>query len=371
MEAIGTLAGGIAHDFNNMLTAIMGYADLSLAALSSDNPIYQDIEDIQRIAQRAADLTGQLLAFARRQMIAPSIINLNDLILDMGKMLRRLIGANIELAILPAPDLGQVKADPNQIEQIIINLVINARDAISDNGKLIIETANVTLNHAYAQQHTEVIPGEYVMLAVSDNGLGISEEVKERIFEPFFTTKEVGQGTGLGLATCFGIAKQSDGHIEVYSEVGHGTTVKVYLPRLPETVRFGPRPDVADKSPSGRETILLVEDESSVRYLAGRTLRHWGYTVFEAANGSEALLVVDEQIEQEIDLLVTDVVMPQMGGKKLADQMRIKYPNIKTLFMSGYTDKVLIDILEPGTVFMQKPFLPDNLAHKVREVLDT
>jgi len=370
MEAIGTLAGGIAHDFNNMLTAIMGYADLSLAILAPDNAVYQDIEGIRKISQRAATLTGQLLAFARRQIIEPQPIDLNDLISNMSKMLRRLIGEDIELVTRPDPNLGQIKADPHQLEQILVNLVVNARDAMSGGGRLIIETANVTADPS----HTELPAGEYVLLAVSDNGQGMSEEVRSHIFEPFFTTKEVGQGTGLGLATCFGIVKQNKGHIDVYSEVDQGTTVNVYLPRIAkneaETEAAGATHSPA-KLPAGRETIMLVEDEPSVRYLSGRMLRHYGYTVLEAANGSDALQLIEQQPPPDIDLLITDMIMPKIGGKLLANRLREQQPNAKILYISGYTSQKLAGSLEPGTTFLQKPFSPDLLVRKVREVLDT
>jgi two-component system cell cycle sensor histidine kinase/response regulator CckA len=373
MEAVGTLAGGIAHDFNNLLTAIMGYTGLVLDELTPDDARYNDIQGIQKTAQRAADLTRQLLAFARRQIVELRILNLNELILNMGKMLRRLIGENIELVTLPGPNLGLVKVDPGQFEQVLVNLAINARDAMPNGGKLTIETANVTLDLDYVQQHAEVIPGEYVMLAVSDNGIGMTEEVKSHIFEPFFTTKEVNRGTGLGLATCFGIIKQSDGHIWVYSEPGQGTTFKVYLPRIDEaeTVSLFRHVESGDL-PRGSETVLLVEDEAAVRDLAARMLRQQGYKLLEAANGHEALQLVQKRPDEKIHLVVTDVVMPQMGGKVLTDQLKSLRPDIKVLFTSGYTDKAVVhhDVLEPNIAFLQKPFSPQMLVRKVREVLD-
>jgi signal transduction histidine kinase/ActR/RegA family two-component response regulator len=373
MEAVGTLAGGIAHDFNNLLTAIMGYSGLALDELSPDDPRYNDIQGIQKTAQRAADLTRQLLAFARRQVVEPRVLDLNELILNMGKMLHRLIGEDIELVTLPGPNPGLVKVDPGQFEQVLVNLAINARDAMPNGGKLTIETANVILDLDYIREHAEVIPGEYVMLAVSDNGVGMTEEVKFHIFEPFFTTKEVDRGTGLGLATCFGIVKQSNGHIWVYSEPGQGTTFKVYLPRIDEEKPDFPfRHKEFGDLPRGSETVLLVEDEESVRELAARMLRQQGYKLLEAANGNEALQLVQKQPDERIHLVVTDVIMPQMGGKALTDQLKTMRPDIKVLFISGYTDKAVVHhgLLESGIAFLQKPFSPQMLVRKVREVLD-
>jgi PAS domain S-box-containing protein len=373
MEAVGTLAGGIAHDFNNLLTAIMGYTGLALDTLPTDHTIYNDIQGIQKTAERAADLTRQLLAFARRQMVELRVLNLNDLILNMGKMLPRLIGEDVELVMLPSPNLGMVKIDPSQFEQVVVNLVVNARDAMPEGGKLTLETANVTLDWAYTQNHAEVIPGEYVMLAVSDTGTGIPHNIQSHIFEPFFTTKEVDRGTGLGLATCFGIIKQSDGHIWVYSEPGQGTTFKVYLPRIvePETPSPFARTGYIDL-PRGDETILLVEDEAALRDLSARMLQQQGYNVLEAANGDEALRVIQTHRDDKIDLVVTDVVMPQMGGKVLADQLKIMRPNIKLLFTSGYADSAIVHhgVLDPDINFLPKPFSLETLVRRVREILD-
>jgi CheY-like chemotaxis protein len=286
-------------------------------------------------------------------------------------MLRRLIGEDIELVMLPAPDLGQVKADPGQLEQVLLNLAVNARDAMPGGGKLTIETANVTLDEDYAQQYAEVAAGEYVLLSINDNGIGMTEEVKGRIFEPFFTTKEAGKGTGLGLATCFGIVKQSGGHIWVYSEVDQGTTFKIYLPRVAADAGSLPGRGQSHALPRGTETILLVEDEATVRTLAARTLRKQGYTVLEAANGEEALYVA-RQHSGEIQLLFTDVVMPQMGGKMLASRLEEESPSTRVLFTSGYTDNAIVHhgVLDPGIAFLQKPFSPEVLIRKVREVLD-
>lgn len=371
MEAIGTLAGGIAHDFNNMLTAIMGYAGLAIDTLPPDHPIYADIEGIQRIAQRAAELTSQLLAFARRQMIEPQVVNLNNLLLSMSQMLGRLIGEDVELITRPAPELWHVQIDPGQFEQIIVNLAVNARDAMPGGGRLIIETANMTISQSQTQPYAEIETGEYVMLAVTDTGTGISEEIKGHIFEPFFTTKEVGKGTGLGLATCFGIVKQNNGHIEVYSQPNRGATFTVYLPRVKDKIRAASAGHQTNHLPGGEETILLVEDEAAVRNLAARVLGNQGYTILQAINGVEALSLIKTQNSHRIDLLITDMVMPKMGGKMLVDQLRKTHPRLKILFISGYTDQAIARHLEADTAFLQKPFSPYSLANKVREVLDS
>lgn len=371
MEAIGTLAGGIAHDFNNMLTAIMGYAGLAIDTLPPDHPIYADIEGIQRIAQRAAELTSQLLAFARRQMIEPQVVNLNNLLLSMSQMLGRLIGEDVELITRPAPELWHVQIDPGQFEQIIVNLAVNARDAMPGGGRLIIETANMTISQSQTQPYAEIETGEYVMLAVTDTGTGISEEIKGHIFEPFFTTKEVGKGTGLGLATCFGIVKQNNGHIEVYSQPNRGATFTVYLPRVKDKIRAASAGHQTNHLPGGEETILLVEDEAAVRNLAARVLGNQGYRILQAINGVEALSLIKTQNSHRIDLLITDMVMPKMGGKMLVDQLRKTHPRLKILFISGYTDQAIARHLEADTAFLQKPFSPYSLANKVREVLDS
>ncbi len=373
MDAIGKLAGGVAHDFNNLLTAIMSYAGFALDALPNDSLVCDDIKGIQKSTQRAAGLTRQLLAFARKQIIEPKIININNLVLDMDKMLRRLISENIELVTLPSSDLDVIKADLGQLEQVLVNLVLNARDAMPDGGKLIIETANVTLDRRYTQQHFDVTAGNYVMLAVSDTGIGMTEETKQHIFEPFFTTKDVGKGTGLGLATVFGIVKQNRGHIWVYSEPGQGATFKIYLPYVEGLVSKNRLNRQAHQIPFGTERLLLVEDEPTVLELTTRLLRRQGYTLLTASNGEEALRLVEEQTTiKKIDLLVTDVVMPHMGGKLLADHLKTIYPGLKVLFMSGYTDNAIVHqgILAAETDFLQKPFTPDVLARKVRQVLD-
>ena len=372
MEAVGQLAGGVAHDFNNLLTAISGYASLVRDALPATHPAREDIAQVLAAAERASNLTRQLLAFSRRQIIAPSVVSLNDIILNLGKMLRRLVSENIEMEIIPAAELGAVRVDPGQIEQVLTNLVVNAGDAMPGGGKLTIETANVTLDAEYARQHVGVTPGEYCLLAVSDTGCGMTDDVKARIFEPFFTTKP-GRGTGLGLATCYGIVKQSGGHIWVYSEPGKGTTFKIYLPRVPGQ----PTPSLKREEPlpllRGQQTVLLVEDEPAVRSFAARILRELGYSVLEAANGSEALRLATEKADAPIHLLLTDVVMPQMGGEQLARRLKAIHPEMKVLYISGYTVNAIVhqSQLDEGVAFLQKPFTTAALAEKVREVLSS
>jgi PAS domain S-box-containing protein len=372
IEAIGRLAGGIAHDFNNLLTVIKGYSQLSLLDLKENDPLWGNIQEIQKATQKATDLTRHLLAFSRRQILDPKVLDLNALLKDLDKMLRRIIGEDIELSTLLANDLGRVKIDPGQFEQMILNLVVNAKDAMPSGGKLTIETANVILDESYAHTHVGVTPGHYVRLSVSDTGVGMPKDVMEKIFEPFFTTKEKGKGTGLGLSTVYGIVKQSGGNIWVYSEPGHGTTIKIYLPRVEEDLDTLHGRDETDSLPGGSETVLLVEDEQEVRSLAHRLLSQQGYKVLEAANGEEALRVVQEHIGKKIHLLLTDVVMPQMGGKELAEKLKILRPDIKVLYTSGYTDDAIVHhgILDSGVVLLQKPFSPAALAQKVREVLD-
>jgi PAS domain S-box-containing protein len=372
MEAIGRLAGGIAHDFNNLLTVIKGYTQLSLVELNEMDPLKGNLQEIKKASDRAADLTRQLLAFSRRQILDFKVLDLNMLLQDLGKMLHRILGEDIELVYVLAEDLGKIKTDPGQIEQVILNLAVNARDAMPSVGKLIIETANVELDETYARTYIGATPGHYVMVSVSDTGYGMSPEVKEHIFEPFFTTKEKSKGTGLGLSTVYGIVKQSGGYIWVDSEPGCGTTFKIYLPRVEEEASVLHPTDDTSSLPCGSETVLIVEDEPSVRGLVVRVLRELGYTLIEAANGEEALHIVQEQDDKKINLLLTDVVMPQMGGKELADQLKIPQPDIKVLFISGYTDDAIVrhGVLEPGTNFLQKPFSPSALTHKVREVLD-
>jgi signal transduction histidine kinase/CheY-like chemotaxis protein len=372
IEAIGQLAGGIAHDFNNLLTVIKGYTQLSLLDLKENDPLRENIQEIQKAAQRAADLTRQLLAFSRRQILDPKVLDLNSLLRDTDKMLRRIIGEDIELVLLLSEELGKVKIDPGQIEQVIFNLALNARDAMLSGGKLTIETANVNLDEEYTHTHIGVIPGHYVRLSVSDTGVGMSQEVREKAFEPFFTTKEQGKGTGLGLSTVYGIVNQSKGNIWVYSEPGHGTTFKIHLPSVMEELDSLPERDETDSFPGGRETVLLVEDEPSVRDLANRLLKQQGYTVLEAANGEEALRLVQENMGERIHLLLTDVVLPQIGGKELADKLKMFRPDLKVLYTSGYTDYAIVHhgVLDSGTHFLQKPFSLKTLSRKVREALD-
>ncbi len=372
MEAVGQLAGGIAHDFNNLLTVIKGYCQLSLLNLEESDPRWGNLQEIEKATQRASDLTRQLLAFSRRQILDPKVLDLNALLKDLNKMLRRIIGEDIELVTLLAGDLGRVKIDPGQIEQVVLNLAVNAIDAMPSGGKLTIETANVELDEEYAETHVGVTPGHYVRLSVSDTGAGMSPQVKEKIFEPFFTTKEKGKGTGLGLSTVYGIVKQSSGNIWVYSEPGHGTTIKIYLPRAEEELDTQYRRDETNLLPKGNETVLLVEDETSVRDLASRFLHQQGYTVLEAANGDEALHMAGKQSGKKIHLLLTDMVMPQMSGRALAQELKYLRPDIKVLYTSGYTDDTIVrhGILEHGTHFLQKPFSLKTFSHKVREALD-
>jgi PAS domain S-box-containing protein len=372
MEAIGQLAGGVAHDFNNLLTVIHGYSELILTNLDENSRLHQDVREIIHASERASSLTGQLLAFSRKQVLQPKVLYLNAHVSNMDKMLRRMIGENIELMTLLAKDLGRTKADPGQIEQVILNLAVNARDAMLNGGKLTIETANIELDENYARSHIGVTPGHYVMLSVSDTGVGIAREVKERIFEPFFTTKEKGKGTGLGLSTVFGIIQQSGGNIWVYSEPGLGTTFKIYLPRIEEDTESLKPSAVSTKSLQGSETILLVEDEEIVRKLACTILQKNGYKVLEAPNGEEALRIVQGQNGNPIHLLVTDVVMPGMSGRQLADHLERLRPEMKILYISGYTDNAIVHhgILDEGMNYIQKPFTIEGLARKVREVLD-
>ena len=370
LEAVGQLAGGVAHDFNNLLTVIIGYSELSLRRLGAEDPIARNIEEIKRTAERAASLTRQLLAFSRKQILEPKVLDLNNEVRDMHKMLRRLIGEDINLVTLLGSDLGRVKADPGQIHQIIMNLVVNARDAMPGGGRVTIETANVFLDDQYALEHQPVQPGEYVMMTFSDSGIGIDTETQTRIFEPFFTTKQLGKGTGLGLSTVYGIVKQSGGYVWVYSEVGTGTTFKVYLPRVDElpdeevTRRFPKR------VPKGSETVLLVEDEVQVLQIAREMLESQGYCVLPAANGEEALALASERTEK-IHLLITDVIMPQMGGRELVERVALLRPEMKVLYMTGYTDDatVHLGLLEERVEIIQKPFTADSLALKVRKTL--
>jgi len=370
MEAVGQLAGGIAHDFNNLLTAILGNTQLLLRELPPGDSKRGDVEEIRKASERAASLTRQLLAYSRRQMLQPEVLDLNVVVADMDKMLRRLIGEHIALVAVPAPDLGRVRADPNQIEQVIVNLAVNARDAMPDGGKLTIETANVDLDETFAQAHLGSVPGSYAMLAVTDTGAGMDASVRAHLFEPFFTTKEVGKGTGLGLATVYGIVKQSGGYISVYSEPGRGTSFKIYLPRIatPAETAPGPQKPVAAR---GTETVLVVEDEPAVLTLSRRALEAQGYVVLAASDAAAALRVV-ERHGGTIHLLLTDVVMPGLSGRELADRLTAQRPGIRVLYMSGYPGDAVVQhgTLPSGSAFLQKPFSPDGLARKVRDVLD-
>ncbi|HEX6278618.1 MAG TPA: PAS domain S-box protein, partial [Pyrinomonadaceae bacterium] len=371
LESIGILAGGMAHDFNNMLTAINGYSDLVLRKLSPDDPIRKNVEEIRKAGERSAELTRQLLAFSRRQILQPQALNLNETIEETTSLLRRLIGEDITVTTRLHADLWKVEADPGQLSQVLMNLAINARDAMPKGGSLMIETSNVVLDEKYASRHVEVAPGRYVMFAVSDTGLGMDEETKRRVFEPFFTTKSVGRGTGLGLSTVYGIVKQSGGNIWVYSEPDRGTTFKIYLPEA-GAENYGDDLEISQHDLHiGSETILLVEDESSVRGLACEILEACGYTVVEAEDGKEALKRFG-QIDSGVDLLITDVVMPNMGGRELSENLLLACPDMKVLFTSGYTDDAILrhGITDENTNFLQKPFTFASLSRKVRLLLD-
>jgi two-component system, cell cycle sensor histidine kinase and response regulator CckA len=373
MEAVGQLAGGVAHDFNNLLSIILSYSSLVAETMPASSPVRADIEEIRLAGERAASLTRQLLAFSRQQVLQPQVVDLNEIVAGTEKMLRRLIGEDIELLVHPAHDLGDALVDPGQIEQVIMNLVVNARDSMPDGGKITIETANVEVDEAYVANHEGFNPGPHVMLAVTDTGEGMSADTQSRIFDPFFTTKGPGKGTGLGLSTVFGILKQSGGGIRVYSEPGSGTSMKVYLPRTDRAGPHSPPPSLHDVARrGGNETVLLVEDESQVRAVAATILRRYGYHVLEAQSGGDALLIC-EQHSATIHLLLTDVIMQRMSGPTLADRLRVVRPDMRVLFMSGYTDRAVINhaLLDSNVDFIQKPFTPERLAGKVRAVLDT
>ncbi len=370
MEAVGRLAGGVAHDFNNVLTAINGYSDLLLEDLDHDDPKRQDVEEIRAAAQRAAALTRQLLAFSRKQVLQSRVLDLNTVVRTLDKMLQRLIGEDVKLEVSLAADLEAVRADPGQIEQVILNLAVNSRDAMPNGGRLTIETASVDLDEAYARDHAGVSPGRYVMLAVSDTGVGMDAETQSHIFEPFYTTKEQGKGTGLGLSTVYGIVKQSGVYVWVSSKPGRGTTFNIYLPRVDEPVETQEPPPL---SPSlfGRETVLLAEDDASVRQVVSEVLMQKGYDVLRTPDGRTALEMARAQ-EGEIQLLITDMVMPGMTGRELADALKAERPGLRVLYMSGYTGDAVVrhGVLEEGMPYLQKPFTPGALAFKVREVLD-
>ncbi len=370
MDAIGKLAGGLAHDFNNLLSVVVSYADLMIGDLRPEDPMLADATEVRTAGMRAAELTKQLLAFSRQQVLSPKVLDLNETLTQTGRMLGRVIGEHIQFKVLAAPGLGKVKVDPGQVEQVIMNLVLNARDAMPNGGQLTIETANVELDEAYARAHQGVTPGPHVMLAVTDTGMGMPKETQQRIFEPFYTTKEHGKGTGLGLSTVYGIVQQSGGSIWLYSEVGRGTTFKVYFPCTNETPET-PRLPTIMPTMRGTETLLLVEDEAQVRVLVRNILSRHGYQVLDAANGEEAMTFC-ERFSGTIHLLLTDVVMPKMSGRQLAELLAPLRSQMKVLYMSGYTDNTVVHhgVLDEGIDFLQKPLTPETLTRKVREVLD-
>ncbi len=371
MEAVGRLASGVAHDFNNILTGISAYTEFLLLSIAQDHPARRDVQQIRKLVQSGAQLTGQLLAFSRRQSFAQTTVNLNAVVESTSAMVQRLIGEDIELAVYPGADLWTVRADPNQITQVLVNLAVNARDAMPEGGRLTIETANVVLDSDYAQRHLGVRPGQYVLLSVTDSGCGMDEETRRKAFDPFFTTKEPGRGTGLGLSTVYGIVKQHGGNITVYSELGRGTTFKIYLPRAVEEVEREEPPAAVAHAPGGTETILLVEDEETVREVVRRILEERGYTVLVAARPDEAEQIFAAHAE-EIDLLLADVVMPGRRGPELYRQLLRKRPRLRALFMSGYADHGIVEngLLRQARHFIQKPFNAAELAQKVRQALD-
>jgi signal transduction histidine kinase len=372
MEGIGRLAGGVAHDFNNMLTVILGYCEFAFKKAAGNQSLRDDLDQVKQAGERATVLVSQLLAFSRKQVLQPRVLDLNQVVTSSERMLQRLIGEDVNLVSNTRSGLGHVLADPGQIEQIILNLVVNARDAMAHGGRLTIETANVELDENYTRTHAEVVPGRYVLLAVSDTGHGMDADTQARIFEPFFTTKELGKGTGLGLSTVFGIVKQSGGHIWVYSEPEQGTTFKIYLPRVDEDVSVAGGEIEAGSSLKGSETILLVEDDEMVREFARAALQSYGYAVLPAGGAADAL-EFSKQHTGLINLLVTDLVMPGITGTKLSEHLTALRAEMKVLYVSGYTDNAIVHhgILDPATAFLQKPFTPDALARKVREVLES
>jgi PAS domain S-box-containing protein len=372
MEVIGQLAGGVAHDFNNIIGIIMGYSDLMLEQTSLDHEFRNKLETIRAAAERAAGLTRQLLIFSRKQAVQPVVLDVNDVVKDLDKMLRRLIDENIEMTVVPGKQTGRIRADSGYVGQVLMNLVLNARDAMPDGGKLNITTSNVTLDENYARAHTGANPGDYVMLSVSDTGTGMTDEVKTRLFEAFFTTKPKGRGTGLGLATCQTIVQQSGGHIAVDSVLGKGTTFQVYFPRVEQPPQAAAGPIKTAPFPRGTETVMVVEDEPAVRYLARSILAGQGYVVLSASNGRDALQMARDHKGAPIRLVVSDVIMPVMGGKVMAEWLKTTYPDLKILFTSGYTDDVIArhGVLDAGVEFLPKPYTPATLTRKVRELLD-
>jgi two-component system, cell cycle sensor histidine kinase and response regulator CckA len=393
MEVVGHLASGVAHDFNNILAVIVGYSDMMMRELGPDNPLRKDVGEIQRACERAVGLTRQLLVFSRKATVQPAVLDLNAVVSDLDNMLRRLLDENIEMTIVPGKHVGRVKADSGYVGQVLMNLVVNARDAMPNGGQITIATTNVTLDENHSpcgvgvgtspdgvppltpqgkHTHTGAVPGDYVMLSVSDTGTGMTQEAKARLFEPFFTTKPKGKGTGLGLLTCQTIVQQSGGHIGVYSEAGKGTTFKIFLPRVDLPLDTDTQFVKAGPLPRGTETLLLVEDEPSLRHLASGILEAQGYTLLRANNGQEGLRAAREWKGQPIRLVITDVIMPQMGGKVMAEWLKTTYPDLKILFTSGYTDDTISrhGVLEPGVAFLPKPYTPAALTHKVRAMLD-
>jgi PAS domain S-box-containing protein len=370
LDAVGRFAGGVAHDFNNLMTIVIGNAELMLMGLAKNDPLRKDVKEIRKAGDRAASLTRQILAFSRKQALSPRVLDLNTVLTEMNKMLKRIIGEDVEIRTIYAQGLGRVKVDPGQIEQVVINLAINAKDAMPDGGELSIETANMDLDGSYAHKRFMVKSGSYVMLTVSDTGVGMTREVQEHVFEPFFTTKEKGKGTGLGLSTVYGIIKQSNGYIWVYSEPNQGSSFKIYLPRVAEEADAVEKDSGEIKIQRGSETILLVEDNDMLRDFAVKVLRKSGYTVLEAGNGKEAL-DTSARHQGPIQLLVTDVVMPGMNGRELARRLNSLRPEMKVMYISGYTDNAIVHhgMLEEGVFFLQKPFTPNLLLSKVREVL--
>jgi len=372
METVGKLAGGVAHEFNSILTAILGQSELLMGDLPEGSALAESASEINQAASRAAALTRQLLAYGRKQILEPETLNLNQVLANMQGMFQHLMGGDVHTQIVPGASLHMVRADSGQIEQVIMNMAINAREAMPNGGKFTLETANVSFEQDSVGRYAELRAGDYVMLAITDTGAGMSEEIKARVFEPFFSTKAIGQGTGLGLSTCYGIIKQSDGHISVYSEPGRGATFKVYLPQIQEPAAIpGARPG-PQELPRGLETILLVEDDPALREMAGALLRRLGYTVWAAANGIEALSLKQQREIGHVDLLFTDVVMPHMSGKELADRVQALHPHTKILFTSAYTEGAIVHqgVLNKGVAILQKPFTPSALARKVREILD-
>ena len=371
MEAVGRLAGGIAHDFNNLLTVIMGRSQLQLMRLPADDPFRRDLNLIEQTARRASALTRQLLAFSRKQVLEPHVLDLNLVVEGLAPMLRRVIGEDIETVIVPGSELGAVCADPGQLEQVVMNLAVNARDAMPDGGRLTFETANVELDDEFVRTHPGAQAGPFVTLTVRDTGVGMTSEVKARVFEPFFTTKEVGKGTGLGLATVYGIVKQHDGYIALESAPGQGAVFSIYLPRSRRAVWSGESTGIAFSPMAASGTVLLVEDDEGVRALAGDILRRLGYTVLEAQRPADALALASDS-SRRIDLLLSDVVMPQMSGPEMARRMGGSRPDLRIVYMSGYTDEALGQhgVLKPGTALVHKPFAPEVLARKVAEALE-